>query len=325
MLKPPDHFGPRLFRTSALPETQRFAAWREVVNDWLLRVEMRQTADGPFRVAGCLRVLPELRFGWGTLGGTINKRTRTLVSQDDDDLFLFVNSGGKLAASQCGREAEIGIGGAYLMSCAEAGAYRWPEGINITVVRMKQEGVSALVRNVYDSVGRAITPNNEGLRLLMRYLRVLHDAEPLATAQAQALVTRHVQDLLALALGATGDAREIAGARGLRAARLKAIKAHIEQRLDQPLSPEGVARPFRISPRTVQRLFESEGTSFTEFVLGRRLTRVHAALGDLRSDARNIGDIALACGFGNISYFNRLFRARYGATPSDIRHRDIPH
>ena len=30
-------------------------------------------------------------------------------------------------------------------------------------------------------------------------------------------------------------------------------------------------------------------------------------------------DIVLAAGFGDVSHFNRLFRRRYGETPSDVR------
>jgi AraC-like DNA-binding protein len=324
MLASPDHFGPRLFRTSTIPQAERFAAWHEVVNGWLLGAEIRKTSDGPFQGSACLRVLPELRFGWGALGGTISKRTRSIVSRDNDDLFLFVNSGGAFAASQCGRELEIGVNGAYLMSCSDVGAYRWPEGMKITVVRTGHNAISELVRNVYDNVGRVLAPDNEGLRLLVPYLRILHDVEPLNNTEARALVTRHVQDLIALALGATGDGAEIASTRGLRAARLKAIEAHIESRLAQPdLTPAAVALHFRISPRTVQRLFESSGTTFTEFVLERRLARAYAALGDLRAERRTVTDIAMGCGFENISYFNRRFRLRYGATPSDIRNRDM--
>ena len=324
MLKQPDHFGPRLFRSSAIPQAHRFAAWHEVVNGWLLGVEANPVSDAPFHVSGCLRALPELRYGWGVFDGTINKRTRAIVSQDNDDLFLFVNSGGVFAASQRGRETEISSGGAYLMSCTEVGAYRWPAGLKLTVLRTRQDAVSSLVRNMYDGVGRAIAPDNDGMRLLTRYLHILHDAEPLTSPDARALVTRHVQDLLALALGATGDAREQAGVRGFRAARLKAIQAYIERNLAWPeLSPETVAHRFRISPRTLQRVFEAEGTSFSEYVLGRRLACVYATLGDLRGDARGISEVALAFGFGNISYFNRRFRARYGATPSDIRNRDL--
>jgi AraC-like DNA-binding protein len=30
-------------------------------------------------------------------------------------------------------------------------------------------------------------------------------------------------------------------------------------------------------------------------------------------------DIAFAAGFGDVSHFNRLFRRRFGATPSGVR------
>ena len=63
----------------------------------------------PIHVSGCDRALPELRYGWGVFDGIINKRTRVVVSKDNDDLFLFVNSGGAFAASQRGRETEIGV------------------------------------------------------------------------------------------------------------------------------------------------------------------------------------------------------------------------
>jgi transcriptional regulator GlxA family with amidase domain len=204
------------------------------------------------------------------------------------------------------------------------GAYRWPEGAKLTVVRTRQDPVSALARNVYDGLGRALLPNNEGLRLLTRYLHIMHDADPFETAEARALVTRHIQDLLALAVGATGDARQLASARSARAARSKVIQAHIERRLVSPdLSPDSVAQHYRMSTRTLQRLFEAEGTSFSEFVLARRLARAYAELGDLRTAPRRIGDVALDCGFGNVSHFNRQFRLRYGITPSDVKHRDV--
>jgi AraC-like DNA-binding protein len=30
-------------------------------------------------------------------------------------------------------------------------------------------------------------------------------------------------------------------------------------------------------------------------------------------------DIAFTAGFGDVSHFNRMFRRRYGETPSDVR------
>jgi len=62
-----------------------------------------------------------------------------------------------------------------------------------------------------------------------------------------------------------------------------------------------------------------EGSSFSEFVLGERLARLHRVLSDPRMSARLIGAIAMETGFGDLSYFNRAFRRRYGASPSDVR------
>jgi AraC-like DNA-binding protein len=42
-------------------------------------------------------------------------------------------------------------------------------------------------------------------------------------------------------------------------------------------------------------------------------------LRDSRHRERPVSAIAFACGFGDLSYFNRAFRRRYCATPSDVR------
>jgi AraC-like DNA-binding protein len=66
-------------------------------------------------------------------------------------------------------------------------------------------------------------------------------------------------------------------------------------------------------------LFEMEGVSFTEYVVAQRLARTHAALADPGCNHLSIGAMALGAGFSDLSYFNRTFRRRYGATPSEVR------
>jgi AraC-like DNA-binding protein len=130
----------------------------------------------------------------------------------------------------------------------------------------------------------------------------------------------HIHDLMALAIGATRDAVEIAKSRGVRAARLCAIKEEIVTRLDQAdLSVSTIAARHQLKPRWVQRLFESEGTTFTEFVLAQRLVRAHRLLTNPLYADQKVSTIALDIGFGDLSYFNRAFRRRYGMTPSELR------
>jgi len=69
----------------------------------------------------------------------------------------------------------------------------------------------------------------------------------------------------------------------------------------------------------VQALFESDGTTFSQFLLGERLARVYRMLHDPLQAPRSVSAIAYEAGFGDLSHFNRAFRRRYGATPSDVR------
>jgi AraC-like DNA-binding protein len=80
-----------------------------------------------------------------------------------------------------------------------------------------------------------------------------------------------------------------------------------------------IAAQHGIMPRYIQPLFEGEGTTFTDYVLTQRLARAHRILTDPRISGRKISTIAFDIGFGDLSYFNRTFRRRYGATPSDFR------
>jgi transcriptional regulator GlxA family with amidase domain len=111
----------------------------------------------------------------------------------------------------------------------------------------------------------------------------------------------------------TRDGAETAQGRGVRAARLHAIKQDIARSLGQAdLSVAALAGRHRCTPRFIQRLFETDGTTFTDYVLAERLARARRA-------GQKISALAYDCGFGDISYFNRVFRRHYGATPSAVR------
>lgn len=157
-------------------------------------------------------------------------------------------------------------------------------------------------------------------RLLNGYLGSLLQGGPIADKTLGDLVTRHVSDLVALGLGPSADGREEIAQRGVRAARLRAIQDHVRAHLaSQTLSVQGVALQHGITPRYVQMLFEAEGTTFSEFVLALRLLQSFRLL-TARSHAHlKITEIALASGFLDISYFNRAFRRRFSATPSEVR------
>ncbi len=54
-------------------------------------------------------------------------------------------------------------------------------------------------------------------------------------------------------------------------------------------------------------------------MLEQRLARAYRILSDARFVERNISAVAFESGFSDVSYFNRTFRKRFGAAPSEVR------
>ena len=133
-------------------------------------------------------------------------------------------------------------------------------------------------------------------------------------------VNRTVTDLVALALGANRDAAELANLRGTRAARLHLVLANIRSGFDDPqFSAHALATKLGLSRRYVQDLLNETGVTFSERVLELRLQKARRMLSDARNNRMKVSDIAYACGFSEVPYFNRSFRRRFGAAPTEYR------
>jgi len=187
-------------------------------------------------------------------------------------------------------------------------------------IRVPREAVAPLLGRLDETPISFIPQRTEALNLLVTYARAIAEALPLATPELQRLAVNHTHDLIAATIRATRDGRAIAEGRGIATARLRAIMTDITAHLgDGDLSVAEIARRHRVTPRYIHKLFENEGLTFSSFALAQRLSRAHRLLSDPHLADRNISSVAFDVGFGDLSYFNRTFRKRYAATPTEIR------
>jgi AraC-like DNA-binding protein len=85
------------------------------------------------------------------------------------------------------------------------------------------------------------------------------------------------------------------------------------------LGPELIARQLGCSRAHLYRVFARHAETVADYIREARLRRARDLLmADALRDQR-IGDIALRCGFADPVHFARLFRQRFGLTPSDAR------
>ena len=108
------------------------------------------------------------------------------------------------------------------------------------------------------------------------------------------------------------------GRAALRAGFLHAAREIMIRDLHRPdLTSASVAAELAISLRQVHVLFEPTGLSFARSLTAMRLKEARRLLG--LTPARQVADIAYACGFDSIATFYRVFRSAYGMTPGDVR------
>ena len=160
---------------------------------------------------------------------------------------------------------------------------------------------------------------NRGLQVLAHYgALVMRGLLPLHSAALQDLAIGHIHDLVGIAL-ADRSLPVPLSTEDRRSGRLMAIKADIEARLEQrDLGIDMIAGLHGVSARAIQKLFETETRTFSDYVLQRRLERAwHRLL--TAEGSPTISAVAFEVGFGDLSYFNRSFRKRFGCAPSQVR------
>jgi AraC-like DNA-binding protein len=319
MLKHASDFTPHRFSTLEVPERHRLPMWHEEFGRGVVRSVIEPLSSAPFRAEATLRALPGMRtIAWA--GSPVrNRRTAALVADADAGIGLFINLGGEATASQRGRDVTLCRGDAVLI--AHDPSVVIPSPVGFLGVIVPHAELALRVGNIDDRTMRLIPRRNEPLRLVRSYLRSLPQKLTLGSPALRSTVVRHIHDLVALTLSGSRGLSE-GGLSALRAARLSAILDCIAADFQNPdLTVATVARREGISPRYLQYLLETSGTSFTARVNELRLQRALALLTDPRACGRRISDVALEVGFSDISHFNRLFRSRFGDTPSGTRAR----
>jgi AraC-like DNA-binding protein len=219
--------------------------------------------------------------------------------------------------SQYGRVAMVAAGQAVLTSNGAPATFSGLTPTHVVNFRLSRNLLKPHVADLDGLVARPIPDNDRILQLLLGYAKTLESPNELATPKLRQTVAMHMHDLAALLLGGAAGPYS----NGLRAARLRAIKDTILAKIgDHSLSIGDIVKSQQISESYVRQLLAEDDTTFTEFVLEERLARAHRMLNDPRGGDLLISAIAYEAGFGDLSYFNRTFRRRFNASPSEIRH-----
>lgn len=135
-----------------------------------------------------------------------------------------------------------------------------------------------------------------------------------------------VNAVLCLTAAAYAD---VAAARPLGSAHLEALRLrivhYIEKHLDDSeLSPRSIAAMLGRSSRYVHSIFTRGDETIARYILRRRLEECERALASSSQSRRSVSAIAFDYGFSSCTNFGKVFRERYGMTPTEYRQQHCP-
>jgi AraC-like DNA-binding protein len=309
------------FTYAGLPEGQDYEAWREEFCRRFCQLDAETATAERIECTVEISQVGSLSFGtaYGSSGSFL--RTRSLLSDGHDDLVLLTAIKGDALAVQRGSSIELRPSDMCLTSLDHIGESRLSEGGRYTALRMPRRDLMAMSKNIEDKIARPLEGSAALRHIIGEYYALCARTGSALDLTSQHTMARQMMELVALRVETVGGDPPRTFGSDSRAARLQLIQSHVLASLhDCGLTIVSVAHGARSSPKQIQRLFQQTDSTFSEFVLEQRLLAAHRRLSAPGARWEKVSTIALDAGFGDLSYFNRSFRKRFGITPSDLRH-----
>ncbi len=244
---------------------------------------------------------------------------RMAVQGCSDGVAVLVNVEGGGRVQQGVREAALRPGSLHLLDDGQPFALDLPDNFVHLVVRVPRALIEASLPGWRALAVFGMTTRCGPAAVFAATLRSLF-AQRATLAPAD--FRESANAVLALLAGALRSAaREAADeASTVEHYHFERVKAFVRDRLADPeLDVRQIADAMALSPRYIHRLFERSSMTLMQWITAQRLDACHRELSVPGRLKQPVYVIAQAWGFVSQAHFSRVFRARFGVSPSAVR------
>ncbi|MDX2201482.1 MAG: AraC family transcriptional regulator [Hyphomicrobiaceae bacterium] len=296
--------------------------WREQVGRVLLAVDFRPLSDTPIQMS-LAPILNDngVRIARWRHSPGLTFRDEELVRDGEASFSLIIPYRDGVRFEHRGRAVTLKAGEATLLRNCEPGMLGSArENSYLAIVLPCSPQIEAC--GAQDLIGERWPKRLESLRLLRTYVEAYDRLVQRSSAGVDRAVSEHVVQLASLAISEALGAAPGAALSVDDEPRTAIALDFIARNYFKPgLCVHDVARHQGISVRYLQLLCERRGVRLNAHINAVRLEAVRSMLAEPRMHDRQVSDIALSCGFSDVSHFNRLFRRTFGTSPTAFRHK----
>jgi AraC-like DNA-binding protein len=310
--------------TRNLKYSQKLQYWRDYVCQTFVDLNCEDADAVDFEGEIRSRDAGDIRYSTVTSSPQKVVRDQSKIAKSDHDYFLVsMQLAGQGRVIQNGRAAEIGAGQFALYDVTRPYRLEFKDQYKQLVLRLPRRTLLDRLLEAEDHTAVAVSADISATRLATTLFTQL--AEHLPNLD-QFTVNRLQNDAVDLLVDAVRAQTQSAPSTQSQspAQLLHRICRHIETNLSDPdLKPEAIAAAHGISERYLRKLFEKRDKGVAEWIWQRRLENARE---DILNPAKlhlSVATIAYDWGFKDPSHFSRAFKGFFGASPREIRKREI--
>lgn len=311
-----------VFSTEGIEPSKRYAAWQGAICDVYVHVDVESEKRSDYH--GFIR---EARFGAITMTDVllseqrISRRERHIAKLDKDCYYVEFVQQGQINILQSGQSLLSNAGIGAIFSASEAYDLECIGKVRSLYLEIPRDQFAERFRKDRIPIARTMATGRGLGRIAAEFCSMLALEGAALDAPVRDRLGDELMDVLALALE-MGDEDHLSADQTVQKARLRSVKAWIEQHLADPdLSLEKVARNNGVSLRHLHYLFKLTDMSVSEWIWDRRLQRSYDMLTHPEPRPLSVTEVAYQLGFSSSSHFSTAFRRKFGISPSDLRRR----
>jgi AraC-like DNA-binding protein len=306
------------FSTAATESQHRSSRWNAVICESYFPLELQ--FHDPIHFNGRLTRKSLGHVGMSRLtSDPVNyERRRSHIREAREEEYLVtLPRTSSVEFRQLGRDVRCDPGGFIIERGDEPYRFFYERPNDLFVLKVSRKALSERVRQPDRFCARVIdaTTGTAGLFATM----VNHAQSQIDTLSAASCETigRQLLELLGLALNDAADAGA-SGFSSVRAAHLTRVERFIRENLKNPdLSPDLISEACGISKRYLHDLFKDVNGTVSQQIRDQRLIAARDRLQASRD--LPISEVAYRFSFADQAQFSRLFKAKFGVTPSEFQ------
>lgn len=308
---------PFIFDTLSVGQDRAFDYWSEAVTEHFSPT--RNTTVLPrSNFQGRMEVFPLGILNVSHLHTSAMRNVRDLWSlrniPNDDFFVMAVNNGVGGQLSQLGRQLFLGPGDLMVYDSAREFSFEFLGETDVYIAQMPRRLLEARIRDPQALAARAISNTNPLASMLVTMIKSFTQLDQAYRLESRNALSKSFVDILTSSLECSFILNDLSNTHcNLLDRAKKIVKTNLE---DPDFDVGQLAQTLGASPRTLCRIFAAEGTTVTKYLWQSRLLMAHKLITEGR--VKQVGQIALQCGFSDFSHFSRAFKKEFDASPKQL-------